>query len=143
MKEREEILEEADRSLAVALMKYSHKLIEDTEKERKRPAIMSVCYRLDKLIATVGSYQTILLDRKSVNIEWQSPAGILIKNAVDIYGSIRFDLKKTIRMKDEDFKKLFPNIDVEEGNSHTMGFTLFTMYSQLEDVKAYCRRLLY
>ena len=47
LEEKEKIIAEAQRSYAVAEMKKAHKLIEDTEKSRKLPAIKSICQRID------------------------------------------------------------------------------------------------
>lgn len=144
LEEKEKLEAEAERSFAVARMKQAHKQIEDTEKSRKRATIVSICKRLDNHIDSIKVLVNLLV--KSPNGTSIAPGtvyGDAVRNNIKTYESIRFDMKKTFEIKDEDFEKLFPNVEVRMENPYLAGSNLVSVIDQLKDMKIYCERLLH
>jgi hypothetical protein len=142
LEEKEKWDAEAERSLAVARFKKAHKEIEDTEKGRKRPALRSICRRIDHFskdlltsakICTEPKYSSTIVDEK---------ISIMVQNYEESYKSIRFDLQKTLEIKDEDMEKLFPIIEISKINVNCLGSSLINVVSQLSQMRIYCERVL-
>jgi tRNA nucleotidyltransferase/poly(A) polymerase len=143
LEEKEKWDAETERSLSVARFKKAHKEIEDTEKERKRPAILSICKRIDFSIKDI--IQTAKLFNKNpflANLSLSQRVLIHVQNYQENYDSIRADLQKSLEIKDEDMKKLFPEIEIDETNYGHVTASLSNIMTQLRHMKFYCERLL-
>ena len=133
---------ETERSIAVAKMKQAHKLIEDAEKLRKRSAILSICRRIDSAIQSAQALAVELIKSKITFELTGTATGNLLRHVAETYESIRFDLMKTMSIKDEDFEKLFPKVEVNLGTVRLAGTSLLNISDQYLDIKIYCERLL-
>jgi ribosomal protein S20 len=142
LEERKKVVAETQRSYAVAEMKKAHKLIEDTEKSRKLPAIRSICQRID-------AHAALLVQRAPMF--GNNPFGgnpVLAENIKHeirtngrIYESIRYDFQKTLDVKEEDMEKLFPRIEIKMETGYWVTTCYITMIQQLRQMRAYCERM--
>jgi hypothetical protein len=144
LEEAEKTNAEVTRSLQVVEMKKAHKLIEDVEKERKRPPIQSVCGRL------ISHTRWLIILSKSITENAKegkvfNPQAYLstVENITQTYESIRYDYKKTLELKDEDFEHLFPKIDVKLYSDTEFITSLENIAEQEIHMKIYCNRFLY
>jgi hypothetical protein len=144
LEEAEKTNAEVTRSLQVAEMKKAHKLIEDVEKERKRSPIQSVCGRLTShtkwLITLSKSVTEDINEGKVFNPQVYLST---VENITQMYESIRYDYKKTLELKDEDFEHLFPKIGVKLYSGIEFGTSLSNIAEQEIHMKLYCNRFLY
>jgi len=144
MEEKEKLMAETDRSIAVAMAKQAHKLIEDTEKSRKRSSVLSICKRVEDLTMFAETVANTLFEFSGVfKLTWDSATGIYIRSLLKRYESVRFDLKKTIEIKDEDFERLFPKIEVNLESFGKAASSIDDISFQLSDMKVYCERWLH
>ena len=145
-KERNEA--ETARSLSVVEMKEAHKQIEEIDKARKKPSILSIIERLENNEeSTLNMIKTLQDTHKRYPEEY-----LLVKphplsdshfnSLFQIYESIRFDLQKTIDMKSEDFERIFPKLKFSTESFIIVANHLAFMIRQMKDMKAYCKRLL-
>jgi hypothetical protein len=143
LKEKEKADAETQRSLAVAEMKKAHKLIEDTEKMRKRPVLQSICSRMEVHVK--------VLDRAAAMYA-KHPFGrqkILADNVMDnimffyqTYESILFDFQKNMKIGDEEMNRLFPKIEMKTESGFHVSSSFNRIIHQLTHMKIYCMRLL-
>jgi hypothetical protein len=63
-------------------------------------------------------------------------------NIVKTYKAIRNDLQKITQMKDEEFRKLFPELDINFETYYSVALSLLNLTYQMQYMKIYCRRLL-
>jgi hypothetical protein len=140
LEETEKLDAETERSLAAARMKEAHKKIEDVEKLRKRPALLSVCKRIDlamdDLLADTGILNMM---RGKVFSETDK---IHILNNEQTYKSILTDFQKTLEIKDEDMKKLFPEVEIKKDIAGDTVDSYVWICSQLRQMKVHCQRML-
>ena len=134
---------ETERSLAVVKAKEAHKLIEDTEKARKRSAVFSICERLFAHAKLTIGYAHYLLGLKSIDKDYElkSPERKYIEDLMKTYESIRYDFLKTLEIRDEDMEKLFPKINMDFGEFFVNHSKLKSMIDQMIDMVIYCKRL--
>jgi len=143
LEEKEKLESEIERSLAVARMKQAHKTIEDVEKTRRRSAMISLCKRIDYLIAMIRSFNLRMLGQSYLNeITIGTPTAEEAQHYISTYESIRYDLKKSLDIKDEDMEKLFPKIEVRFGDRFSVIGRLTNINDQLHDMRLYCERML-
>lgn len=117
--EKELLEAEIERSLAVARMKQAHKQIEDAEKMRKHSNISSLLKRLSYLREMVRVLSNTLIDAKSLSeVRIGTTWAEHVLSYIRIYESIRYDLQKSLEMKEEDLEKLFPRIEVKFGQRY-------------------------
>ena len=141
--DKETLEAEAERSIAVARMKQAHKLIEDTEKLRKRSAILSICKRVSNTIESADSMAKLLFEStQTFNLTWKTATGNIIQQMVRTYESIRYDLKRTMNVKDDDFEKLFPEVEINIGTFGLAGSSMLNICEQLKDIRIFCERFL-
>lgn len=143
LEEKEKWDAEAARSVAVARVKEAHKLIEDTEKSRKRSTIFSIGERLTRHSKLMISYVVSWLDLKSKNVDFEltSANGVYIKDLVKTYESIRYDFQKAMEMKDEELEKLFPKLETEFGEFMITITRLISIIDQMIDMHIYFSRM--
>jgi len=143
LKEKEKLDAETQRSIAVAEMKKAHKLIEDTEKMRKRPILQSVCLRIDDHIKTLaGSGKVFGEPPFADNKILADNAKQIIKSNYEIYESIRFDFQKSMEIRDEEMDRLFPKIEMETTDGWSVSNLFYRISQQLRHMRIYCMRLL-
>lgn len=141
--QKERVDAETQRSLSVAEMKKAHMLIEETEKSRKRPILLSICSRIEYHIKLlVSSMEMLGMPSFALN-------KILSDNILDDlndlaqgYESIRFDFQRSMEIKEEEMNKLFPNIRIDLTSGYNAASTLSRMTRQLVHMKLYCERML-
>ena len=143
LKEKEKLDAETQRSLAVAEMKKAHKLIEDTEKMRKRPILQSICLRIDTHMKALASGIVVYAKPPFANQK------ILADNVMDsiksnyqIYESIRFDFQKNMEIRDEEMNSLFPKIEMKTTKGYHVCSSFSRMNDQLRHMRIYCMRML-
>lgn len=142
--ETEKMIAETERSIAVAMTKRAHKLIEDAEKSRKRSSILSIRNRLAAHLGLVLAFrESIIIDIEMQKLAPGQRTTPDLRNVVKMYESIRFDLQKTLSIKDEDFEKLFPKIEINLGSYKLASSSLDNMAVQMRDMKIYCERMLH
>lgn len=143
LEEKEKLEAELERSMAVARMKQAHKIIEDTEKSRKRSAMLSICKRIGNLASNANVFSGILLKAEGENPVTQGTVfGGAVESVVKIYESIRYDMQKTLDINDQDFEKLFPRMEVKTRDCGLACSSLMDMCDQLMDMRIYCERTL-
>lgn len=147
LEEKEKIDAEIARSLSVVDMKKTHIQIEEIEKKRKKSSIMSIIERIELIKKNVRlwSETTDSIIEKDANvhsIELGQSATMVLDMILKTYESIRIDLQRNCDCKGEDFEKLFPKpaLNLETYGSASMSLTCLNLF--LEDLKAYCRRLI-
>jgi hypothetical protein len=143
LEEKERVEADAERSYAVAKMKKAHKLIEDVEKLRKHSALQSICERVDNHIQNVMSLGGVMHKSEDETPPTQGTVfGEAIESIIRIYNSIRYDIQKTLEMKDEDLERLFPKLQIKTTSDHLAVVGLLNMSDQLLDMRIYCERML-
>lgn len=146
LKEKEKIEAETLRSLQVAKMKQAHKLIEETEKARKRSSFLSILSRLNlhrKVVLNSARRWTEVSDSSAFDeLNRNRVIEDELQHIMATYESIRYDLQKTLDIKDEDFERLFPRIDVTIDNFDRMMNRLLNMIDQMFHMQIYCERKL-
>jgi hypothetical protein len=143
LEEKEKWDAETERSLSVARFKKAHMEIENTEKARKRPSILSICKRIDFTIKDMLQAASLFNKNPSMaNQSLNQRVLIHVQNYKESYDSIRADLQKSLEIKDEDMKKLFPEIEFDKTNYGCVAASLLNMITQLKHMRLYCERLL-
>jgi hypothetical protein len=143
LEEKEKLEAEAERSIAVAKMKQAHKLIEDTEKSRKRSAVMSICKRIENQIKDIQSLIDAMDKTQAVLPPTRGTVfGEAIEGIFRTYDSVRYDIQKTLEIKDDDFAKLFPKKEPNTQSIPLAKTSLVLLWDQLRDMRIYCERLL-
>lgn len=143
LEQKEKLNAETERSLAVARMKQAHKQIEDTERTRKRSAVISLCRRLERFKSSLFNFTKSLIKSDTFpKIEVGTPFGEQVGSHVKMYESIRFDLQKILEIKNEDLEKLFPRIGVKFGKRLLVTACLLNIIDQVQDMRLYCERML-
>lgn len=140
LEEKEKLEAEIQRSLSVVGVKEVHKKIEDVEKLRKRPVLLSICKRIDLAMDDLLTDTGILnMIRAKVFSETDR---ISILSNEQTYRSILTDFQKTLEIKDEDMQKLFPEIEIRKDVAGDTCDSYISVCSQLRHMKAYCERML-
>jgi hypothetical protein len=142
IEEKEKLEAEVERSLAVARMKEAHMKIEDIEKVRKRSALLSVRKRIANTMTDFTNEAKILNETESTNLAIDPRTEAYLLDDERTYRSVRADFQKTLEIKDEDMKKLFPEIEIERDTSSNAGTSLLCIVYQLADMNVYCERML-
>lgn len=146
LKEREKLEAEISRSLSVVKMKEAHKQIEDIEKLRRQASIKSVCERISLCIeinrAMIDAFQKEHPKATNMKIKDSGFVSKYLDKVIAIYGSIYFDLQKTINIKEEEFNRLFPKTEYNFDTYESVKINLLCLNIQLMDMKKYCLRLL-
>jgi hypothetical protein len=152
--EKEKLDRELERSLRVAKVKAAHKQIEDTEKSRKHASILSIFGRINHFVdCAVGQLNVLIeggkrypqLHKQYQDIRIDSDSFNLLQNVEDygqMYVSIRYDLKKTLDIGDEAMEKLFPTLKFRKDTLVHYIDDLQSICFQLQQMQAYCQRLL-
>lgn len=141
---------EIARSLSVVEMKKVHCQIEEVEKNRKKPAILSIIERIDftrRLCASVEKHVSALRKKDKVFFNSPFPEYYDVKKSpmevvIESFESLRLDLKRNIDIREEDFEKLFPNIIQDFKTPNDILYCLNSMQVKLTDMKNYCKRLI-
>ena len=143
----EKLETELKRSLKVVGVKQAHKQIEDIEKLRRKSAIISVIERINlSLNVNNGVLQGLNNAKKDFSKEFLnekipdfSPTELnIITNTFD---AVRYDIQQTAEIRNEDFNKLFPKPQLSFESIADIGMSIINVCIQLEDMKAYCQRL--
>jgi hypothetical protein len=150
VKEKERLDAEVARSLAVVEMKKAHKRIEDVEKLRKKSAIKSIIERINynlKVSEAIMGVLTIARRKQPTKLsKLELTNGTATKKYIDLlmlnFEAIRFDLKKNVDLKEQDFDKLFPTIELKFDTYDSAISNLNCLNSQMINMATYCSRLL-
>jgi hypothetical protein len=149
LEEIEKLEAEIRRSLSVNKMKQAHMQIEETEKTRKKPAILSIIERIDLNIDVSRSvYESLveLRERSQELFKLRLPDDFVNNSGLAVtmksFESIRFDLQRNINIKNEDFDKLFPRLTLSFETADGLLASLNCIIIQMLDMKHYCKRLL-
>lgn len=143
LEEKEKMEAEAQRSYAVAEMKKSHKLIDDIEKSRKRPALQSICHRIDTHLVEISPKVSMFGEHPFADKPIVAPSvEANLRSCVQTYDSIRYDMQKAMDIKDDDMEKLFPKIEMNMKNGYLISGSLQIMVRQLKHMRLYCERML-
>lgn len=125
-------------------MKKAHKLIEETEKSRKRPALESVCHRIDISVNDISRYVSMLVEKPFAEKEISSDN---VKQNIHFlfktYESVRYDLQKTMDIKEDDMNKLFPKVEFTLTDGYSTSASLLNVHRQLRHMRLYCERMLF
>ncbi len=142
LKEKEKADAETQRSLAVAEMKKAHKLIEDTEKMRKRPVLQSICMRIDLQLKTLEN-RTEMFGKSPFGSQKVLDDRIMddITYVYQMYESILFDFQKNMKIGDEEMNRLFPKIEMKTESGYHVSSSFATLFRQLAHMRIYCMRL--
>jgi hypothetical protein len=142
LEEKEKWDAETERSLSVARFKKAHMEIENTEKARKRPSILSVCRRIDFFIKDIIQTMNLFNNPSILNQSLNQTVLIYVNDYKETYDSIRVDLQKSLEIRDEDMKELFPEIEIDATSYGHVAASLTNMMIQLRHAKLYCERSL-
>ncbi|MGD0451025.1 MAG: hypothetical protein ABSA79_08250 [Candidatus Bathyarchaeia archaeon] len=149
LEEKEKLEAEIERSMSVVRMKQAHMEIEQAEKARKKPAIISIIDRIDTHCGLIyGVYQSLTeLKKTSPNLfqvkVYEGLNDITgMSTLVKTFESIRYDLQRNIDIKDEDFDKLFPKLTLKFETGDNALTSMICLNVQMMDMKNYCKRLL-
>jgi hypothetical protein len=136
--------------MSVVKVKEAHKQIEDIEKLRKQTSIQSIlqrissCFGISRTIVTtlieIGEEKPNMLSH--LEIKDSDVVKKYLDNIISIYESIRYDLQKTLDIKEEDFNKLFPNMKFTLTTYASVTPNLNCLNMKLLDIRDYCQRLL-
>ncbi len=143
LEQKENLEAETQRALAVVEAKKAHKSIEEVEKERKRPILISICQRIDEALSSL-SYESIRLyvDERFANSPLVSTLLTSNLNSMfEIYESIRFDFQKTMDINENDMCKLFPRTTKDMTSGYHAFACLSSVNRQLKQMKIYCQRM--
>jgi len=143
LEEKEKVDAETKRSLAVAEMKKAHRLIEETEKTRKRPILQSIYRRID-------AHKMILLSAMETfgNPPFANQKILSVSTLETIRGlsqtceSIRFDFQKNMEIGDDEMNRLFPKIEINTTDGYSVSISYGQIVQQLVHMKLYCSRML-
>jgi hypothetical protein len=82
------------------------------------------------------------LDLDDIRIEEGSSMRKVPDTIISMYKSVRFDLQRILDIKQEDYDRLFPNMEpnIDSFGSVQTDFSCLGM--QLKDMEKYCSRLL-
>lgn len=149
LEQAEKLEAEIKRSLDVVEMKKAHCQIEEVDKNRKKPSILSIIERID-LNCDINRFiykELDALQKHSSHFDSkQLPENVLDETGLDIevktFESIRFDLQRTLDVKNEDFDKLFPKLNLKFHHLQNILTSLNSMNRQMTDMKTYCKRLI-
>jgi hypothetical protein len=142
LEETEKLEAELERSLAVAKVKEAHKQIEETEKLRKRSVTHSICRRIVILISNITSLVGVLGDAKFSVLPLPEELASTIEEFEQTYASITYDFQKSLDMGEEAMTKMFPMKKVRKDNIGHANSDLMNMCYQLQQMAAYCERVL-
>ena len=151
--EQKKLEAEIARSLSVVKMKEAHKQIEDIERSRKKAAIQSIIARIDLSVqmneAFRRGFQQALAEVENTQVLIDSKPQIangkllrLLETVNTTYESLYLDVQRNIDVSKEDFSKLFPKLQNDFSTLDVLSSTLMFINCQLNDMKAYCTRLL-
>ena len=147
--EKKKLEAEIERSISVVRMKQAHMQIEEAEKTRKKPAILSIIERINTNLAVSSTvYKSLanLQEKSPKSFQQRLPDDFVSKCGLAVivktFESIRFDLQRNIDIKKEDFDKLFSRLTLsfETGNDFLTSLNLINV--QMVDMTKYCKRLL-
>ena len=105
-KEAEKLGEEAERRAAVAVTKIMGKLIEDIDRMRRLSEATSLIGRIASNIAFIETLPAAVREEPSLAPSFYE----LGRSPFEVHEGICEDFKKSLKMKDEDFNKLFPKV---------------------------------
>lgn len=148
LEEKEKLEAELERSYAVAKMKEAHKQIEDIERLRKRSAAQSICTRISILFSNIVTLTNTLNNPKYRNVrnymKLPLPEGIIlaIQQFEQTYTSITYDFQRSLDMNQETFAKMFPIAEVRKDTVLHARLDLANLRNQLNQMAAYCQRIL-
>jgi hypothetical protein len=143
LEEKEKLEAELERSLAVAKVKAAHKQIEETEKLRKRSAAISICRRIQMLHESINA----MLEAFGSNSKFSTlilPEGVALSigGFEQTYTSIIYDFQKSLDLGDRAMTKMFPMVKVRKDIVDHAHADLLNLAYQLNQMVAYCERLL-
>lgn len=136
---------EAERSLAVALAKYSHGLIEQTERSRKRHLVASLLLRIIGHSRAIQNFVSIILHvdlQRLVQFPPNVEIEAIVSGLIETYKSIRQDLLNINEKGREDVEKLFPERPTDYKNINEAFFRLIAIHEQEEQISNYLIRYL-
>ncbi|MGD0496078.1 MAG: hypothetical protein ABSB28_08555 [Candidatus Bathyarchaeia archaeon] len=143
LEEKEKQQAELERSLMVAKVKEAHKQIEDTEKLRKRSAVMSICKRINTFIGEILSTADPIIRRPEVAEDLVTEEMLkTIESFEQTYTSIIYDFQKSLDLTDEAMKKMFPMAQLRKKTTRSMIGDLINLVSQMNQIRDYCERFL-
>jgi hypothetical protein len=124
-------------------MKRAHKEIEDLEKQRKRACILSICTRLTEHAKDVLNTGTSVIEALNANPKNDLKAYKYRLECLNkMYASVCYDFKKNLEIKEEDYQKLFPNMEIKLEDNSDKVQNLIEMAKQLIHMRTYCDRML-
>lgn len=151
LEEKEKLDAEVARSLSVVKMKETHRQIEEIEKSRKKSAIISISKRLNNLIslckATGNGIKALKKNFPNHYFNTKPPDGVTgienyLQHILKTYESIRFDLQRNLKLKPEDFEKLFPKPPLNFETYNNIIESLTCLSAHMIDMLVYCQRLI-
>lgn len=143
LEEKETQEAELERSLVVVKVKEAHKQIEETEKSRKRPTVLSICHRIDQFSGIANSTLGVLMKQyKKKPIPIGDTVMTTIEDFERTYASISYDFRKNLDVRDESMEKMFPAIRVRKDVLQHAIDDLLSVWFQMQQMKSYCERLL-
>jgi ribosomal protein S19 len=142
LEEKEKLEAELERSLAVAKVKSAHKQIEDTEKSRKRSVVLSICQRIYLFHKQIAPSIAVLNKPEFKRVQITEEVLPSIESFNRAYTSISYDFQKSLDVGEEAMTKMFPTIEFKKDTvSHAVD-GLLSICQQLQQMRAYCERLL-
>ncbi|MBU3957749.1 MAG: hypothetical protein KKB25_01610 [Nanoarchaeota archaeon] len=144
LKEIEKLKVETDRANAVATAKLSHASIENIEKNRKKPFVMSLFWRIkdnQQNIETLLKYFEKTFE--SSNDPLLQIEKDMIRNITETYKSIREDFKEVLEIKHERFNILFPEKTTCFENRIQALSIIIGIGEQQSQLKAYLTRKIF
>ncbi len=142
LEEIEKLKAELERSVAVAKVKEAHKQIEETEKQRKRSATHSICRRITVLVNNICSTINVFIDAKFDKLSIPEETASSIEAFEQTYASITYDFQKSLDLGEEAMTKMFPFLKVRKDTIGHATSDLMKFCYQLQQMIAYCERLL-
>ncbi|HUW48018.1 MAG TPA: hypothetical protein VMW36_04655 [Patescibacteria group bacterium] len=143
LEETEKLKAELERSLAVAKVKSAHKQIEDTEKLRKRSVTLSICSRITNLMGSINCLKQVFCNPKFRTLSVPEGVVLNIEAFEQTYVSITYDFQKNLDLGEEAMTKMFPMQKVRKDSVDHATTDLINLSHQLQQMFAYCERLLY
>jgi hypothetical protein len=141
-KETEKLEAELERSVVVAKVKEAHKQIEDIEKSRKRAVAHSICKRISLFLDNIKALSNALANPKYSKLNLSQGIILSMKEFEQTYASIIYDFQKNLDIGQEAMTKMFPTIKIRKDTVRNARIDLMNLRHQLNQIDAYCQRVL-
>jgi hypothetical protein len=120
--------------------------------QEERPALQSICERIDTHCSEIKKLSDALCDAQSKNPKFSldqpfnsaksSMMKTVLANMEKKYWSLRSDLRKVAHVKEENFENMFPKLNMTFETYYTVVIGLLNLIYQMQCMKVYCHRLL-